>query len=149
MLFITFIVLKYKYDIRTFEKNQRDALIGEYVFNIDKTSKSQKIKGYDLHNYRNLKIFINQDGTFLFSEDTPFIYDSTGVWSPRKPGLDHWNWIAFSKNYYIDKQPLEDCQFADSWKMKPAKDSVLIFNSMTPKPGKESVHVLYFDKIKR
>ena len=149
LIFIVFVFYKCKHDTQTFENNQRNALIGEYVINIEETRKLNKLRNYNLSDYSDFKVFIKQDCTFYFSKDAPFIYDSSGVWVPRKPGLDEWNYIFFKKKSYIDQHSQIGCQFADSWKGGVPKDSGLMFNSMTSKPGEKSLHVIYFDKLKR
>ena len=149
LLLIVFVFCKCKYyDTRAFEARQRNALIGEYIINIEKTKKLNELDNYNLLEYIDLKVFINSNSTFSFSRDTPFLYDSSGVWAPRKPGLDEWNWAYFTKRSYVDQYSEIGCQFADSWK-GTTEDSVLIFNSMTSKPGEKSLHVIYFDKLKR
>ena len=147
LLLIVFVFCKCKYDTRAFEARQRNALIGEYIINIEKTKKLNELDNYNLLEYIDLKVFINPDSTFCFSRDTPFLSDSSGIWVPREPGLDSWNWVYFTKKPYTYQY--SSCQFADSWKGGAPKDSGLMFNSMTPKQGEKSLHVIYFDKLKR
>ena len=92
---------------------------------------------------------LNENGTFLFNKNYPFLYDSAGIWIPRKPGLDQWNLLIFNKRSYIDNESLMDCQFADSWKMGSATDSTLMLNSMTPQKGQRPLHIIFFKKIQR
>lgn len=119
-----------------FKEKQINALIGNYYIDTENTV----INDYDLDDVKDLRLSLKADGAFLFNKDYPFIYDSVGLWFPRKAGLDEWNWLYFNRTSEVR------CQFADSWKGIPVNDSTLILNSMTPKKGKSAISVIYLKK---
>lgn len=137
LLLMILLISKIKYNNVLFEKEQKNALIGNYIIDLQKTN----FQGYEIKDVENLTLSLRKDGTFSFNKDYPFVYDSVGVWISREPGLDKWNWLHFTR---ISKVR---CQFEDSWKGRPVIDSILILNSMTPKKGEIPIYVIHLKKV--
>jgi hypothetical protein len=125
---------------RKFEARQRKALIGTYVF--DAISTKQSV--YKNNRLCDLRLTLYKNGSFSFNKKMPFIYDSSGIWIPRKPGLDQWNYLIFS--YRLDSNHIIKLQFADSWKSKE-NDSGLFLNSVTPMKDSVPLHAFFMKKI--
>jgi len=129
---------------KIFEVKQKENLLGLYEIDITKTDYSN----YPLDDVRNCKLMINSDGSFVFNKDYPFIYNYKGKWKPRKAGVEEWNYFYFDKPSFNDSQSSISCQVGDSW-IDNTTDSLIVFNSLTPKQNKKPIHILFMQKVNK
>ena len=124
---------KYQNDKSRRENFQRH--VGTYILDIRKTDMGAYRTDSGL--YKDIKIYFLPDSTFFLSKSVPFLYDSAGTWTAAGSEIDDWNYLHFGGRPGVDI-PFDVCCDADS---------TFYLNSVTPRPNKPAISVIYFKRI--
>jgi hypothetical protein len=122
--------------IRNVEDNEKEKrkeeAVGTYELNLQESLLGNYIKDSTL--LRNLKLNLNADNTFIFSQSTPFIYDSSGIWRVASVGIYGNNELVYGNKFSNQISP---CCYKNKIQMKLPLS----------KKGFEQVKLLVFTKI--
>ena len=90
--------------------------VGTYQIDIANSSISDYIKDSLL--IKSLTLKLNEDMTFVFSKNVPFIYDSCGTWEFIEDGIYSANRLNYKNSNGFSNQISECCYGTDKIQMK-------------------------------
>lgn len=80
--------------------------IGGYVLNINQS----KIRNSEKYlNLKELRLYLNKDMTFRFSNNFPFLFDTTGKWRVDNVGMYSYNELIYNRDRRIIDQISQCC----------------------------------------
>jgi hypothetical protein len=125
----------YIYKATYYKKQRFNKMIGIYKI-LSSTENAAYLKSKTQFNTLELKLRI--DSTFAFSENAPFLFDSTGTWEAAGFDYEESNRMHFKSNPNLSPSISQCC----------GKDSIIRIVNMPPKRGSKSVPILIFKKVR-
>ncbi len=133
IIVIAFIYFRIRYVESNEKEKRKEDAVGTYELNLQESILRSYIKDTVL--LRNLKLNLNADNTFSFSQNIPFIYDSSGIWRVASVGIYGSNELIYSNNASNQISP---CCYENKIQMKLPLS----------KKGFEQAELLVFNKVK-